>query len=218
MTDLTISEAYFLFALNEKGKLSGYDSAKVACLLTAALYELSMEGSVTFAEKRIYLSKCAPDKEFLTPLYHQLTQMDSLTFRDIYGEYASSISGWCLNTFTSALGRLLEEKGYVTRAKVGFIGARTYYIPHKGSVPSAAAEFSIDLLYQTPPSPEDCLLWFLLEQSECIPSFFSDDQRSDIHNKVASEIRTNEKLKQLIDYANQLLSLVRKNKLQFEYY
>lgn len=218
MTDLTISEAYFLFALGEKGKISGYDSAKVACLLTAALYELSLEGSVSFAEKRIYLSKCPPDKEFLTPLYQQLTQMDTLTYRDIYNEYASSVSEWRLNTFTSVLGRVLAEKGYVTNAKVGLFGGRTFFIPHKKAIPSAAAEFSIDLMYQTPPSPEDCLLWFLLKQSGCIPSFFSDEQKSEIHRKVSSEIDTNEKLKQPIDMANQLLSFVKKSKLQFEYY
>lgn len=218
MTDLTLSETYYLFALKERGKISGYDSAKVACLLTAGLCELSMEGSISLAENRIYLSKCPPDKEFLRPLYDQLSQMDTLSYRDIYSEYASSISEWRLNAFTSALGKQLAEKGYVTHAKVGFFGGRTYFVPHKSAIPSVAAELSVDLLFQTPPSADDCLLWFLSEQSGCIPDFFQSEQISEIHKKVSSEVETNAKLKQSIDFANQLLSFVKKSKLQFEYY
>lgn len=218
MTDLTISEAYFLFALNEKGKLSGYESTKVVCLISAALYELSLQASISFAEKRIYLSKCTPDSEFLKPLYDHLREMESLTYHEIYSEYTSSISERHLNALTSALGKSLADKGLVTKAKVGFFGGRTFFVPHKNAVPSVAAEYSVDLLFQNPPSPEDCILWSLLEKSDCIPSFFSQEQIEEIHYKVMSELKTNEKLKQPIDFSNQLLTLVKKGKVSFEYY
>ena len=41
MNDISITEAYFVYSVRGKGKLSGNDCRKVTGLLTAALWEMT---------------------------------------------------------------------------------------------------------------------------------------------------------------------------------
>ncbi|WP_158567105.1 hypothetical protein [Dorea sp. AM58-8] len=53
MNDISITEAYFVYSVRGKGKLSGNDCRKVTGLLTAALWEMTQNGLLTLTDSRI---------------------------------------------------------------------------------------------------------------------------------------------------------------------
>ena len=55
MNDISITEAYFVYSVRGKGKLSGNDCRKVTGLLTAALWEMTQNGLLTITDGRIRL-------------------------------------------------------------------------------------------------------------------------------------------------------------------
>ena len=56
MNDISITEAYFVYSVRGKGKLSGNDCRKVTGLLTAALWEMTQNGLLTFTDNRLCLN------------------------------------------------------------------------------------------------------------------------------------------------------------------
>ena len=49
MKDMTLTQEYFICAVNGKGKISGFSTEKQVCLVAAGLLELQMEGCICFA-------------------------------------------------------------------------------------------------------------------------------------------------------------------------
>ena len=66
MNDISITEAYFVYSVRGKGKLSGNDCRKVTGLLTAALWEMTQNGLLTLTDNRLCLtmSNTLPDPGF----------------------------------------------------------------------------------------------------------------------------------------------------------
>ena len=56
MNDISITEAYFVYSVRGKGKLSGNDCRKVTGLLTAALWEMTQNGLLTLTDNRLCLN------------------------------------------------------------------------------------------------------------------------------------------------------------------
>ena len=215
MNDISTAEAYFLCAVQEKGKIFGHDDNKVACLLAAIFYEMKNSGLIEPAGTKL---KVIQKKElsgdlaaYLAPVYEHLKELESLELKHILREYNSGWSDRRLNALTTAVGTGLSDRGLATKAKLGLFNGRVYFMPYKSAIPSLAAELLVNILYQTPISDEDGFLWLLLEKSLCIPKDFTKEQRRDIHGKVADAIQSapEGELAKLDAFTGKLLSMVK---------
>ncbi len=215
MKDITTAEAYFLCAVQSKGKIFGHDDSKIACLLSAVFHEMKDSGLIELAGTKIELiqKKELPADYFayLTPILEHLRELDSLELRIIMQDYNSGWSDRRLNTLTTAIGTGLADRGLATKAKLGLFNGRVYFMPHKTAIPSLAAELLVNILYQTPIASEDGFLWLLLEKSSCIPKDFSEQQRQEIHEQMAAAICSapEGELAKLDKFTDKLLSMVK---------
>ncbi len=215
MKDITTAEAYFLCAVQSKGKIFGHDDSKIACLLAAVFHEMKNSGLIELAGTKIKViqkkelpANCAA---YLAPVIGHLRELDSLELRIITQDYNSGWSDRRLNALTTVIGTGLADRGLATKAKLGLFNGRVYFMPHKTAIPSLAAELLVNILYQTPIASEDGFLWLLLEKSSCIPKDFSAQQRQEIHEKVAAAIQFSPEtnLAKLDMFTDKLLSLVK---------
>lgn len=215
MKDISTAEAYFLCAVQQKGKIFGHDDSKIACLLSAVFDEMTKCGLIEIAGTKLnitgqedILANCRP---YLIPVYEHLKETESLELKTIMQDYNSGWSDRRLNALTTAIGTGLAERGLATRAKLGLFNGRVYFMPYKTAVPSLAAELLVNLLYQSPVPARDGFLWILLEKSGCIPKDFSDIQLHEISEKILAAIEnTNEQeLARLNRFTEQLLSMVK---------
>lgn len=213
--DLSTAEAYFLCAVQGKGKIFGHDDSKIACLMAAVFQEMKDFGLIEAAGNKLSVTRmkefpadCAP---YLLPVYEHLKELESLELKHIMQDYNSGWSDRRLNALTTAIGGGLADRGLATRAKLGLFNGRVYFLPYKTAVPSLAAELLVHLLYQTPISAKDGFLWLLLEKSSCIPKEFSEEQQHDISAKVTSAIETagEQGLAELDAFADKLQSMVK---------
>lgn len=215
MKDISTAEAYFLCAVQSKGKIFGHDDSKIACLLSAVFHEMKDSGLTQMAgtklkiiQKKELPADCAA---YLAPVFAHLTELDSLELKIITQDYNSGWSDRRLNALTTAIGTGLADRGLATKAKLGLFNGRVYFMPHKTAIPSLAAELLVNILYQKPLAPEDGFLWLLLEKSSCIPKDFSAQQRQEIHKKVTAAVQSapEGELARLDKFTNKLLSMVK---------
>lgn len=176
MNDISITEAYFVYSVQGKGKLSGNDCRKVTGLLTAALWEMAQSGIVSVNAGSIQL--CDIDtfaRSWFQPLYEHIKEMEQKDLALLLQDYCSSWSDRHLNALANEIGLVLEKQKLITRAKLGIFNGRTYFMPHQSTIPELNAELQVDILYQNPVSTDTAFLWLLLKQAHCIPSGISEE-------------------------------------------
>lgn len=215
MKDITTVEAYFLFAVQGKGKIFGHDDYKAACLLSAIFHDMKKSGLIEPAgtklkiiQKKELPADCAA---YLAPVYEHLKELESLELKHIMQDYNSCWSDRHLNALTTAVGTGLSDRGLATKAKLSLFNGRVYFMPYKTAIPSLAAELLVNILYQTPISAEDGFLWLLLEKSSCLPKDFTKEQRRDIQEKVTAAIQSapEGELARLNEFTDKLLSMIK---------
>lgn len=185
MNDISITEAYFVYSVRGKGKLSGNDCRKVTGLLTAALWEMTQNGLLTLTNNRLCLNDVDHfTRSWFQPLYEHIREMESNELSSLLQDYCSSWSDRHLNALSNEIGLVLEKQKLVTRAKLGIFNGRTYFMPHQSAIPGLNAELQVDILYQNPVSADTAFLWLLLEQGQCIPSDISGDMRDTFASKI----------------------------------
>lgn len=136
MNDISITEAYFVYSVRGKGKLSGNDCRKVTGLLTAALWEMTQNGLLTLTDNRLCLNDVDHfTRSWFQPLYEHIREMESNDLSSLLQDYCSSWSDRHLNALSNEIGLVLEKQKLVTRAKLGIFNGRTYFMPHQSAIP-----------------------------------------------------------------------------------
>ncbi len=185
MNDISITEAYFVYSVRGKGKLSGNDCRKVTGLLTASLWEMTQAGIISVNGSRIQLHDTDTfSPSWFQPLYEHIKEMEQPDLVSLLQDYCSSWSDRHLNALANEIGLVLEKQQLVTRAKLGIFNGRTYFMPHQSAVPGLNAELQVDILYQNPVPTDTAFLWLLLEQAHCIPSDISEEMQDTFTDKI----------------------------------
>lgn len=193
MKDISLTEAYFLCAVQEKGKLFGSSTLRVACLMAAVLYEMEQQGLLLLHEKELTL---VPDPEitvpYFRPVYEHLKEMDSTTYKHVMQDYSCGWTDYRLNALANVIGTGLAERGLVTKAKLGLFNGRTYFMPHRNTLTELMVELETELLYTAAPTA-DLLLWILLEKGQCIPGELPPERIPDIQEKIRKALLSDPK-------------------------
>lgn len=214
MNDISLSEAYFMCAVGEKGKLFGSDTIRVAGLMSAVLSEMAQSGLIVLEDKKVKLiNKPADDVSYFLPVYDHIKEMEYPDYRHIMQDYSNGLSDRHLNALTAAIGTGLADRGFVTKAKLGLLGGRTYFMPHRNVLPALTAELQVNIMFQTPVSWEDGLLWALLDKCSCIPKTFSEDLRKELRARIETSLHdaSPAELSKYAAFADKLLTTAKAN-------
>ena len=69
MQDLSITQEYYICAVNEKGRISDFSTERLVCFVAAGLLDLQLEGCLSLDRKNVTVTGPLPaGREYLAPL------------------------------------------------------------------------------------------------------------------------------------------------------
>ena len=182
MYNLTISQEFFLCALDERGKFSAWDSTGPICLLAGSLLDLVCAQCVNITEKEKVEVTAPLPAEFrhVAPLYDYLQSKKPMKLADLTLEYTFTFSDKRMNELAAAIGASLVEAGCATAEEGGFFSSKTAYVPTAGAVDYVVQKMRAELLETGPVSQNTVALVSLLNKSGDIKKYFSEYEKAEL--------------------------------------
>ena len=208
MKHLSISQAYLLCAVNDKGTISDFSTEKLVGFVAAGLLDLRLAGCVSLEEKRVSTSGPLPaSRSYLEPLYDFIAQKEPVKLSKVAESYTFSFTNKQLDALFDAVGASLEAPGMLQAAKKGLLGGRRHYVPTRQAVSAVVDMLRAELLEEGPISDEGAALATLLDQAKCLKRYFSDFERKEIRRRLQELARTPEgqAVRQMVEYIQLLI-------------
>ena len=211
MKDLTISQEYFICAVNRKGQISGFSTERIVCLVAAGLLEMQLENCVSIDKKTVVVVAPLPEKcSHLRPLYDYINTAKPVKVEKILEDYTYSLTDSRLNALMDSLGRSLIDAGLAEAVKSGLISSRVSYVPTNEAINYVVDMVRSELLEDVEITADIACLAILLDSSGAIKTYFSDFERKQIKSKLKklSQSETGNAVKETISYIQNLLAIM----------
>lgn len=212
MKDLSITQEYMLCAMNEKGKISGFDTNKLVCMVAAGLLELQMADCIQLEKKKVMVINSLPEnKPYLHPLYDFIDQGRPVKVEKIIEEYNYSFSDKKLKDFMGAVGDSLADMGLVSITETnGVIGRKKSYVPSREAVHHVIDMIRAEILEDGKITEDIVCLVVLLERSRIIKTYFSAFEQKEIRQKLKEIVNSEagKLVKYMIDYIDSIIAMM----------
>ena len=220
MKDLTLTQEYFICAVNDKGKLSGFNVDRLVCLLASGLLELQLSGCIRIEGGTKHLltgfgisvSITGPlpeEKAFLRPLYDYLNQGKPMKMEKILEDYHYSFSGKRLNALIASIGESLAEEGFAQAAEAGLLECVGRFLPTRDAINRVIDLVRSELLEEGEVTDDIAALVILLEKSGVIREYFSRYEQKEMKERLNVIVTGPEGalVKEMLDYVNGMLDM-----------
>lgn len=184
MKDLSITQEYLICAVNSKGKISGFGSEKLICLIASGLLELQLEDCIKIDKKRVTVTNNLPDaKLYLKPLYDFVNQQKPVKLEKILEAYNYSFKdrGYEL---VNTIGASLKDLGLVEVTRTGIFGNKNAYIPNANAVHYVVDMIRAEFLEDVEVTEDIASLIILLDKSKLLKTYFSEYEQKEIKKKL----------------------------------
>ena len=201
MKDLSITQEYLICAVNSKGKISGFGSEKLICLIASGLLELQLEDCIKIDKKRVTVTNNLPDEKlYLKPLYDFVNQQKPVKLEKILEAYNYSFKdrGYEL---VNSIGASLKDLGLVEVTRTGVFGNKNAYIPNANAVHYVADMIRAEFLEDVEVTEDIASLIILLDKSKLLKTYFSEYEQKEIKKKL-KEITNSDTGKSIKDMVN----------------
>ena len=181
MRDLGITQEYVICAVNGKGKISGFSTEKLVCLVASGLLELQLEHCVEIEKKAVRITDSLPqNKTYLKPLYDFLNQPKLVKIEKLLEEYNYSITDRRLSELLEAVGASLKDCALAQPVSTGLFKNKTAYVPSRDAVHYVIDLIRAELLEDTVLTEDIAALVVLLDKSKLLKTYFSDFEQKEI--------------------------------------
>ncbi len=207
MNELSITQEYLIFAVDEKGRISGFSTEKLVCFVASALQDMQLAGCVTIDGKKVTVTGELPaGRNYLRPLYEFIHQPKPVKLEKILEEFYYSVTDRRLNELMGAVGGSLEQMGLAESVKAGFLRGKKSYIPTKAALDGVIGRIRAAVLEGGEMTKEIAVLVTLLDKSKSLKAYFSDHERRAIGSKLKEIVNTPDGrlLKDMIDYVDEM--------------
>ncbi len=211
MQDLSITQEYFICALNEKGRISGLSTEKLVCLVAAGLLEMQLENCITINKKEVNVTGELPaGRDYLKPLYDYINQSKAVKIEKIMEAYNYSFTDKRLDELVGAIGSSLTMLGLVETAQAGLLGSKKSYIPKKNTINGVIDMVRAELLENGEVTDDVAALVVLLDKSKSINKYFSEFERKEINTKLTAIINSpnGNMVKSMVEQVNNMISIM----------
>lgn len=211
MQDLSITQEYMLCAMNEKGKISGFNVERLICMVASGLLEMQMDQCIELENKKVRVIRDLPeDRFYLKPLYDFINLGRPVKVEKIIEEYTCSISDKKIKEFMNAVGTSLNDMGLVTITETGIIGKRKSYLPKKEAINNIVDMIRAELLEEGEITEDIACLVVLLEKSKMIKTYFSSFEQKEIKQKlkVIMNSDSGKLIKYMVDYIESMVVMM----------
>lgn len=209
MKDLAITQEYMICAVNAKGKISGFSTERLVCLVGAGLLELQLENCVKLDKKSVTVTGELPaGKQYLKPLYDYVNQKKPVKLEKILEAYNYSITDKRLNELFDSIGASLEEMGLAKAEKSGIWGNRKAFIPTTEAIHYVVDMIRAELLEEVEVTEDIAALVILLDKSKILKVYFSEYERKEIKKKLKeiTNSDTGKIIKEMVDYVDNMIT------------
>ena len=221
MKDLSLTQEYFICAVNDKGKLSSFNVDRLVCLLASGMLELQLSGCISIdgGKKRILsgsgksVSVAGPlpdEKAFLRPLYDYLNQGKPMKMEKILEDYHYSFSGKRLNALIGSIGESLAQEGLAQSVEPGLFEGVGRFLPSKDAIHRVVDLVRSEILEEGEVTEDIAALVILLEKSGVIREYFSRYEQKDMKERLAAIVKSPDGalVKEMLDYVNGMLDMI----------
>ena len=221
MKDLSLTQEYFICAVNDKGKLSGFNVERLVCLLASGMLELQLSGCIriddgkkhllTGSGKSVSVAGPLPDeKAFLRPLYDYLNQGKPMKMEKILEDYHYSFSGKRLNALIGSIGESLAQEGLAQSVEPGLFEGVGRFLPSRDAIHRVVDLVRSEILEEGEVTEDIAALVILLEKSGVIREYFSRYEQKDMKERLAAIVKSPDGalVKEMLDYVNGMLDMI----------
>ena len=222
MEELTLTQEYFICAINEDGSISALNGWGIAvCLIVSEVMELTALGCVVCDEKHRLLGVKKPEEEslpYLQQMYNTLMHYKEPTDMAIVARSYSSRLGWgenypkMQNNLLSPIGGPLAERGFVSvQPRKGLFHNKTDYIPKPEAVMRVTKKIRAAFLGNGEITGDVLCLLALLEKSNMLRKHFNKMETEALKRRLL-ELRESEAFASIrdilayVDYVDRIVS------------
>lgn len=209
MKDLAITQEYLICAVNSKGKISGFSTEKLVCLIASGLLELQLENCIKINKDTVTVTNNLPDdKIYLKPLYDFVNQSKPVRMGKILEAYTYSFSDKNLYELINSIGASLEDLGLVEATRTGIFGNKNAYIPNSNAVHYVVDMIRAEFLEDVEVTEDIALLIVLLDKSKLLKTYFSEYEQKEIKEKFKDLANqdTGKMIKEMVDYVENMIA------------
>lgn len=210
MNRKSITQEYFILAVNEKGYMPGMRTDESnAGLVAAGVMDFLLNEVITMEKRKITVVKELPEElGHLTSLYIYLTEKQR-TIDKMMDDYMFS-TGKRIKQLTDEIGESLVQDHAAVKEAGGLFGNKMIYIPEKNVKDRLIETIRSAVTREGEITPHDMALLCILKESKNLNQYFLGQERDDLKAKL-KEIKENPQNKQLADmvnYANDMTALI----------
>lgn len=211
MRDLGITQEYVICAVNGKGKISGFSTEKLVCLVAAGLLELQLEHCIEIEKKSVKVIGSLPQsKTYLKPLYDFLNKPKPVKIEKILEEYNYSITDKRLWELLDSIGISLNDANLAQPVSTGLFKSKTTYVPSRDAVHFVIDMVRAELLEDTELTEDIAALVVLLDKSKLLKTYFSDYEQKEIKEKLkeTANSEAGKLIKSMIEYVENMIAVM----------
>lgn len=210
MNRASITQKYFVLAINEKGNMPAmHKDESNAGIVAAGVMDLLLNDVIKMEKKKITVMKELPDElRHLSSLYTYLNQKTRSTEK-LMNDYIAS-TGSRIKQLITDLGESLFENNAVTKGEGGLFGNKTIYIPEKSYKEEVIDFLKTAVTKDNEISPTNMALIFILRETKNLNQYVSKEERDELKAKLKEMKKEsqNKQLADMISYVSDITSVV----------
>lgn len=181
---LTITQQYLMCAVNQRGRISRFNTVKLGYFVGAALIEMELDHTITMDQLDVkVIGPVDEDKNYLHPLYEFLKERKQTTLNKIVEEYCCSFSDKRVKELMEGVSESLNKLGLTEEIK-GVFSSKPIYAPKKSIVYQIIEEVRAQFLGDDEIKDDIAALTILLDKGHCLNGYFNRTERKQIRDTL----------------------------------
>ena len=193
MNDLTLVQEYLICAVNEKGKISSFQTEKLVCLIAAGLLDLQLADCIQIEENSVTVVNELPsDRMHLQDLYDVVDQGKPVTLKKVAEAYMGTLTDKRLQAWMDSIGSSLADLGVVTVVSGGLLAKKKTYVPSAAIIHRIVDMMKAELFEDVEITEEIASLIILLDKSHSLKTYFSAYEQKEIKETLTNLAESDE--------------------------
>ena len=185
MIELSLSQKFFVCAVNSNGHISHLHSSTWTCLILSTLIDLDQQGCISLDDFEIIVTKQPPEQfSYLLPVINRINEQSPTTLEQFVGNYVTGLTETARQELFDAIGHsLIATKAadiatsVVPTPKVGF---RPHQQQRDNIIDAIRAAF-----FPPQPDVEQIILASLLHHGKLTKNYFSRSEQKHLKETLA---------------------------------
>lgn len=209
MNEWSVTQEYYLLALNEKGIISSFYSAGTVCLVASGLLELKLNQCIDIKENVVSVHAEIPNRcIYLRPLYEYIQEKGSCKIEKIVEVYISSSKK--INELIQSIEHSFLDKAAFHVVNVGILKNKERMVPTKETRTLIIDKIHASLLKDGIITNEIAILIMLLDKSGYLKIYFSKFDQKNLKDqlKKLAESPDGNVIKMMIKYMDASTAII----------